>query len=67
MDDLLLLRLRDCAHSTRVGMIDQGFPAYLAKLAALGYAEQVGEGYRVTDAGFAYLNTDEIKIKLRTL
>jgi len=55
VDEMLLMRLNDCATSTRLGMTDRGFPDYMRRLLGLGYVKPIGEGYRITDAGLAHL------------
>ena len=67
MDDLLLMRLRDCSISTRLGVADQGFPDYMRRLAALGYVTQVGSGFKVTAAGAEYLKSPSTVERLRKL
>lgn len=67
MDDMALMRLRDCAISTRLGVPDQGFPDTMARLAALGYVEKVDRGYKVTAAGFSYLRDLMVVEQLRKL
>jgi hypothetical protein len=56
------LRLCDCALSTRMGMIDRGFPAAMERLAAAGFVKKAWErvrpkypGYQVTVAGVAHI------------
>lgn len=51
-----LLRLVDCQMSTRLGIIDQGFPMVMRKLAAKNLVEPVGSGHRITEEGNLYLS-----------
>ena len=52
MDGMLLLRLRDLAVSSRLGLPDRGFPASMAQLEALGYARPAKDGgYAITEQG----------------
>ncbi len=67
MDDMALMRLRDCAISTRLGMADQGFPETLAHVAAMGYVTFCDPGYKVTPKGFDFLREPEIVERLRKL
>ncbi len=53
MDEMLMLRLKDCARSTRVGVVDQGFPRAMAQLVSMGYVRPEGKGHVVTEAGEA--------------
>jgi Mn-dependent DtxR family transcriptional regulator len=56
VDGILLMRLEDCATSSRLGMADKGFPRDLARLASLGYTVlQPGGGYKITPAGLQCL------------
>lgn len=67
ISDFLLARLRDCAASSRVGMIDRGFPDYLRQLAALGLVEKVGDGHKITPQGTAFLRAPETRQQLDKL
>jgi hypothetical protein len=56
IDGILLIRLEDCAASSRLGMADKAFPQDLARLAARGLvAAADGGGYKVTVDGLAFL------------
>jgi hypothetical protein len=61
MEAMDFLRLCDCAGSTRLGMIDRGFPQTLARLAGLGYVKQCSDstskwpGYKTTKEGEDYI------------
>jgi len=67
MEGMLLLRLIDCAVSTRKGQIDRGFPTALRSLELQGYVNKVGGGYQVTPAGFEFLKSEEVRKRLRNL
>ena len=64
LEGMELMRLRDCATTTRMGQVDQGFPRILAGLAAKGLVEKSGEGYIVTMLGKETLRlyTKELKV-----
>lgn len=55
MDEMLLLQLKNCSVSSRLGIIDRGNPVAYTKLAALGYVDPIDGGFKVNDAGFALL------------
>ena len=62
---LLLIRLQDCATSSRLGMADKMFPKAMGELAARGYvAPAPGGGYKITDAGLGYLKSVHYQEKL---
>jgi hypothetical protein len=61
-----LMRLIDCAKTTRLGMEDQGFPQVMKYLAAKGYVEKKVKGYQVTSDGTIYLETNKEDIYLLT-
>ena len=67
MDGMLLLRLRDCERSTRLGMVDQGFPEKMRQLAAMGYVRKIGRGHQTTPSGSAFLADPEIKVRLKRM
>lgn len=67
MDGMLLLRLNDCATSTKLGMVDKGFPRLMKQLEAKGYVSRVANGYKATQAGFALLREPGIVERLKTL
>lgn len=56
IDNLHLMHLHNCAVSSRMGMVDQGFPRYMKKLQGLGFVKDVNNGYQVTKEGLAYLH-----------
>ncbi len=66
---MLLLRLAGCAVSSKLGMADQGFPAAMHRLLALGFVKVAdgGRGYMITDKGATYLEDYEVKKRLRRL
>lgn len=59
IDGMLALRLAGVDQSSRVGMLDQGFPNAMLRLQALGFVEHKvttdGSGYAITNLGRAYL------------
>lgn len=63
VDEMLLLRLRDCATATRVGQIDRGFPAYMKRLAGMGYVKPIDDGHQVTEAGLEHLRQNRELLK----
>lgn len=65
IESMDLMRLNDCAKSTRMGMVDQGFPMTMKKLEARGLVKAVGPGYQVTDLGLTVL--DQYKKELKTI
>jgi hypothetical protein len=67
MDQMLLMRLRDCAESTARGYIDHGFPEKMHKLEGMGYVVKTGKGYKTTRSGEEFLESDEGKAQLRKL
>lgn len=64
LTDMELMRLNDCAASTRMGMVDQGFPAIMKKLAALKLVDKKGEGHVVNEAGLLVLATNKERLFL---
>lgn len=54
-EEFKLLRLSDCAVSSRMGLVDKGFPDYMREIAAEGHAVAKDGGYVVTPAGIEYL------------
>jgi len=56
IDDMQLFRLNHCAISSAMGYSDQGFPNVMRKLASFNFVTKVGEGYKVTSEGLAYLS-----------
>ena len=67
MNEMLLIRLRDCAESTAAGVIDCGFPRAMQQLAAMGYVVKTGAGYQISKHGREYLDSDEGKAALGKL
>lgn len=65
IDGMLLMRLRDCAASTKLGMVDQ-IPS-LKRLAQFGLVKAVEKGHQVTPEGFAFLREPEIVNRLKRL
>lgn len=63
--DWELMRLNDCATSTRMGMADQGFPTVMKRLAALRFVTEVGKGYQITNEGQLYLKKHLLKKRSR--
>lgn len=63
LEELLLMRLRDCGVSSKLGMADQGFPTDLRKLAALGLVERSGEGFKITKMGINKLDEQREVLK----
>ena len=61
--DWELMRLNDCATSTRMGMVDQGFPTVMQRLATLKFVTPVGKGYQTTNEGSLYIKK-HFKFKL---
>ena len=62
LDEMQLIRLYDCAVSTRYGAVDQGFPKTMQQLAAQGYVEKKGKGHVVTEAGLLYIKVNKEKL-----
>ena len=60
--DIQLLRLYDCAISSRMGMPDQGFPKTMLVLEGLGYVKKKDKGYVVTTEGLAILKINNEKL-----
>lgn len=56
---LLLLRLRDCATSSRLGLVDKWPGPEMSELAHLGYVRRVGDGHQVTARGLERLREAE--------
>lgn len=67
MDGMTLLRLRDCAISTRFGLADQWPGAEMRRLDALGFTQAFGAGRQVTASGFAFLALPDTKDRLARL
>jgi hypothetical protein len=60
MEQMDFLRLCDCSKSTRLGMVDRGFPRAMERLAALGYVKLVADGnkwpgHKTTKEGDFYI------------
>ena len=55
LEGMELLRLDNCATSTRLGQIDQCFPITMARLESKGLVKKRGPGYVTTDLGLATL------------
>ncbi len=51
-----LMRLRDCAQSTRLGILYQWPSRDMMTLLSLGLTKAVGNGWQTTPAGDSYLN-----------
>lgn len=66
LSDWLLMRLIDCAKTSRLGMEDQGFPAVMKTLSAKGLVEFKTKGYQVTKEGKLYLETNKDDIYMLT-
>lgn len=60
---MALLRLKDCATTTRLGMIDQWPGPEMRKLEGMRLIEKIGNGYQATLDGFAYLITQRDFLK----
>ena len=67
LDAMQLLRLNDCAKTTRMGLIDYGFPRTMRELATMQLVELIGRGHCVTTKGFELLNDPEIVQRLRKI
>jgi hypothetical protein len=59
IDGMLLLRLEDCATSSRLGLADKGFPRAMSELKAKGLVEEVQGGHKITVAGRTFLAEHE--------
>lgn len=67
MSGMMLMRLRDCAFSTMLGMVDQWPGPEMVALKGMGYVKQVGKGHQATKEGFAYLASPDRAEPLRKL
>ena len=64
LEGMELLRLRDCATTSRMG-VDQGFPNTMKRLAAKGLVEAKDNGFVVTELGL--LTLSQYRKELRVL
>jgi predicted transcriptional regulator len=62
IDEMQLLRLYDCAVSTRCGAVDQGFPKTMQELASHGFVQKKDKGYVVTTEGLLYIKVNKDRL-----
>lgn len=62
INEVDLLRLYDCSTTTRMGMVDKGFPITFARLEALGLVAPKNDGWVITEAGKATLTLNKHKL-----
>lgn len=67
LTDWQLMRLRDCAGSNRIGMLDRGFPQLMKGLAALGLVDVSAIGAKVTMVGLKLLADPDVRGRLLAL
>lgn len=67
LTDWQLMRLRDCAGSNRIGMLDRGFPILMKGLAALGLVDVSEAGAKITFSGIRLLADPGIRKQLLQL
>ena len=65
ISDLDLLRLYDCATSSRYGMADKGFPMTFARLEPMGLVRKEAGGYVVTTLGSEYVKANKERLFLK--
>ncbi len=63
LSGLELMHLNNCATSTRMGMVDQGFPKQMRKLQSLKLVEQHENGFRTTTLGYQTLSQYATELK----
>ena len=64
LDDFEVLHLNNCATSTRMGMVDKGFPSALKRLQAKGLVQEKDGGYIITTLGFETLKLNVGRVHL---
>lgn len=64
LSDMELMRLNDCAISTRMGRIDQGFPAIMKKLMALKLVDKKDKGVIINETGLLLLAANKERLFL---